>query len=101
MREERRLRIESTPTGKFDEMFDAMFWQVSPYAWPAAGWPSDLEQVTRQEALDYFSVHYTAENVTACLVGDFDAAAAARLGRKYFERLPAAPGGPSPSAPRR
>ena len=32
--EERRLRTDSTPTGKFDEEFDAMFWDASPYSWP-------------------------------------------------------------------
>ena len=36
--EERRLRTESTPTGIFQEQFDAMFWQSSPYHWPVIGW---------------------------------------------------------------
>jgi predicted Zn-dependent peptidase len=40
--EERRLRTESTPTGIFEEQFDAMFWQSSPYSWPVIGWTSDL-----------------------------------------------------------
>jgi predicted Zn-dependent peptidase len=35
--EERRLRTESTPTGEFDEVFDAMFWQSHSYSWPV-GW---------------------------------------------------------------
>lgn len=96
VREERRLRIDSTPTGKFDELFDAMFWQSSPYAWPVAGWPSDLENITRQEALDYFSVNYAPENVTACLVGDFDPATAEALARKYFGRIPRGPRRPEP-----
>jgi predicted Zn-dependent peptidase len=96
VREERRLRIDSTPTGKFDELFDAMFWQSSPYGWPVAGWPSDLENITRQEALDYFSVNYAPGNVTACLVGDFDPAAAEALARKYFGRIPRGPRPPAP-----
>ena len=41
--EERRLRTDSTPIGKFREQFEAMFWQSSPYGWPVIGWPSDLE----------------------------------------------------------
>ena len=40
--EERRMRTDSTPTGKFQEQFDALFWQSSPYSWPVVGWPSDL-----------------------------------------------------------
>ena len=73
--EERRLRTDSTPTGKFDEQFESMFWQSSPYGWPVVGWPSDLEGITREEALDYFAVNYAPNNLTACLVGDIDPAA--------------------------
>ena len=35
VREERRMRVESTPTGKFEEQFEALFWQSSPYAGPS------------------------------------------------------------------
>ena len=94
--EERRLRTDSTPTGKFDEEFDAMFWDASPYSWPVVGWPSDLEGITRQEALDYFAVNYAPNNLTACLVGDFDPANATDLARKYFGRIPRGPRDPAP-----
>ncbi|MGH9900819.1 MAG: M16 family metallopeptidase [Pyrinomonadaceae bacterium] len=85
--EERRLRTDSTPTGKFDELFDSMFWQSSPYGWPVVGWPSDLEGITRAEAEEYFAVNYAPNNLTACLVGDFEPARAVELARKYFGRL--------------
>ena len=94
--EERRLRTESTPTGKFDEQFEAMFWQSSPYGWPVVGWPSDLEGITREEALEYFAVNYAPNNLTACLVGDFEPARATELARKYFGRLPRGPREPEP-----
>jgi len=89
--EERRLRTDSTPTGKFDELFDSMFWQSSPYGWPVVGWPSDLEGITREEALDYFAVNYAPNNLTACLVGDIDPARAKELAQEYFGRLPRGP----------
>ena len=94
--EERRLRTDSTPTGKFDEEFDAMFWDASPYAWPVIGWPSDLEGITRQEALDYFALNYAPNNLSACLVGDFDPANATELARKYLGRIPRGPRDPAP-----
>jgi hypothetical protein len=47
VREERRLRVESDPTAKFEEQFDAMFWQASPYHHPVIGWPSDVESISR------------------------------------------------------
>ncbi len=87
VREERRLTTESTPTGKYDEQFNAMFWTSSPYSWPVVGWPSDLDGITRQEALDYFAMNYAPNNVTACLVGDFDPAQAKALADRYFGRM--------------
>jgi predicted Zn-dependent peptidase len=91
VREERRLRTESTPTGKFEEEFDALFWTASPYSWPVVGWPSDLDGLTREEALDYFAVNYAPNNLTACLVGDFDPARARELADRYFTRLKPGP----------
>jgi predicted Zn-dependent peptidase len=85
--EERRMRTDSTPTGKFNEEFSAMFWTSSPYSWPVVGWPSDLNGVTREEALSYFAVNYAPNNMSACLVGDFDPAQAKALADRYFGRL--------------
>jgi len=85
--EERRMRTDSTPTGKFDEEFNAMFWTSSPYSWPIVGWPSDLDGLTRQEALDYFALNYAPNNISACLVGDFDPEQARKLADRYFGRL--------------
>ena len=85
--EERRLRTDSTPIGKFQEQFNAMFWESSPYSWPVVGWPSDLEGITRQEALAFFDVYYASNNLTAALVGDFDPAEAKALAERYFGRL--------------
>ncbi len=85
--EERRLRIDSTPTGKFEEQFNSLFWQSSPYSWPVIGWPSDLEGITRAEALEFFDLYYAPNNLTAALVGDFDPDQAKALAERYFGRL--------------
>ena len=85
--EERRLRTESTPTGKFDEQFDAMFWASSGYSWPVIGWPSDLNSYTFEQAQEYWNVYYRPGNLFGILVGDFDPAEAKRLIKRYFSRL--------------
>ena len=85
--EERRLRTDSTPTGKFQEQFDSMFWQSSPYSWPVVGWPSDLQGITREEAMGFFDVYYAPNNLAAALVGDFDVDQAIQLAETYFGRL--------------
>ncbi len=94
--EERRLRVDSTPTGKLDEQFDSMFWQSSPYSWPVIGWPSDLDSITREEAIEYFSLYYAPNNLISVLVGDFNLDHVKGLAAKYFGRLKRNPVAPQP-----
>jgi predicted Zn-dependent peptidase len=89
--EERRMRTESTPLGKFEEEFNAMFWQSSPYAWPVIGWPSDIPSISKAQADEFYSTYYAPQNITLILVGDLDPAKAEALARRYFERIPRGP----------
>lgn len=86
--EERRLRTDSTPTGKFEEQFDAMFWQSSPYGWPVVGWSDDLEGISREEALEFFGIYYAPNNLTVAIVGGFEPEEAIALAERYFGRIP-------------
>jgi predicted Zn-dependent peptidase len=87
VKEERRLRVDSTPTGKLNEQLESMFWQASPYSWPVIGWPSDLNSITRDEAMEYFDTYYAPNNLVAALVGDFEVEQVKALAKKYFGRL--------------
>ncbi|MCF6225409.1 MAG: insulinase family protein [Xanthomonadales bacterium] len=86
--EERRLRTESTPTGKQNEVYNSMYWRGHPYGWPVVGWPSDISAITREQAEDFFDIYYAPNNLTAVLVGDFDQAHALKLANDYFGRIP-------------
>jgi predicted Zn-dependent peptidase len=85
--EERRLRTDSTPTGRFQEQFDSLFWQSSGYAWPVIGWPSDLNSYTFEQAMDYWNIYYRPGNLFGVVVGDFDPAQAKAFITRYFSRL--------------
>lgn len=87
--EERRLRTESTPTGIYDEQFNAMFYGSSPYSWPVVGWPTDLESYTYEQAEDYFATYYRPNNLVGVVVGDFDPEALKPTIEQYFSRLEA------------
>ena len=86
--EERRLRTESTPLGKFDEAFNALFWEAHPYNWPVVGWASDIPMYTLAQAKDYFATYYAPNNLTGVLVGDFKTAEVKPLLERYFGRIP-------------
>lgn len=85
--EERRMRVESTPLGKYDEAFNALFWEALPYRWPVVGWPSDIPSYSKAQADAYFATYYAPNNLTGALVGDFDSGAAKALLARYFGRL--------------
>lgn len=86
--EERRMRSESTPLGKFSEEAEAMFWQSTPYSWPVLGWPSDIPSISKAQADLFYATYYTPQNISLILVGDFKSEDAERLAKKYFERIP-------------
>jgi predicted Zn-dependent peptidase len=86
--EERRMRTESTPLGKFQEQFNSMFWQAHPYHWPVVGWPSDLVSISKPQADSFYATYYAPQNLTGILVGDFKADEATALAEKYFGRIP-------------
>jgi predicted Zn-dependent peptidase len=86
--EERRMRTESTPLGKFQEEFNAMFWDAHPYTWPVVGWPSDIPAISKAQADEFYATFYAPQNLTLVLVGDFSGADTERLAQKYFGRIP-------------
>ncbi|MEO8274591.1 MAG: pitrilysin family protein [Thermoanaerobaculia bacterium] len=88
VQEERRLRVESTPTGRFDEQLNSMFWTSHPYKWETIGWMSDLKTLSMADAQDFFSTYYAPGNITAALVGNITLDQARTLAEKYFGRIP-------------
>jgi len=86
--EERRMRTDSTPLGKFIEEFTSMVWTSHPYQWPVVGWPSDIPAISKAEADEFFAKFYAPQNITLILVGDFQAEDATRLIQRYFGRIP-------------
>jgi predicted Zn-dependent peptidase len=87
--EERRMRTESTPTGKFNEQFMAKFWDALPYHWPVIGWPSDIPAISKRQADDFYALYYQPQNITLILVGDFKSEEALAMASRYFGRIPA------------
>lgn len=92
VKEERRMRTESTPTGLIHEQFWSTFWQALPYSWPVLGWMSDIDEYTLADAERYFATHYSPQNCTAIFVGDVNPGEIKELSRRYFGRLKRFPG---------
>ncbi len=92
--EERRFRLDNQPQGKLYEQLLLAAFTAHPYRVSTVGWMSDLERLTRPQAIDFRRTYYVPNNAVAALVGVIDPAAAERLIRRYFGGLPA--GAPPP-----
>lgn len=91
VREELRMRVESSPQGKLLEMLLATAFAAHPYRVMPGGWASDVDNLQRPEAERFYKIYYTPGNMTIGIAGDVDPAEAKRLAEKYFSRLPRRP----------
>src|SRR5216684_5987577 len=91
VREERRMRVESSPQGKLVEALLAASFAAHPYHNMPGGWASDIENFRRTEAEKFYKEYYTPGNITIGIAGDVNPAEAKKFAEKYFARLPQAP----------
>jgi predicted Zn-dependent peptidase len=91
VREERRMRVESSPQGQLVEGLLATAFAAHPYRVMPGGWASDIENLRRPDAEQFYKRYYTPANLTIGIAGDVNPAQAKRLAEKYFGRLPKGP----------
>ena len=72
VREERKLRIDSSVYSRFFEQYRARLFVDSSLKHPTIGWPEDIDQLTIELAADWYRRWYTPDNATLVIVGDID-----------------------------
>jgi len=92
--EERRMRVDTSPTGRLVEQFLATAYVAHPYGRPNVGWASELDHITATEATAFHARYYVPSNIVVAVVGDFSNGNAMPLMEKYFGAIP--DGGPKP-----
>jgi predicted Zn-dependent peptidase len=92
--EERRLRVDNEISGLLDEELSSLLWKAHPYRWPVIGWMKDIENISREDCLEYFRTYYAVNNAIMYVAGDFDPKKALALLKKYYGGIR-----PGPKAP--
>ena len=87
--EERRWRTDDKPQALVGEQFSSTAFQVHPYGRPVIGWMNDLEQMTAQDARNWYHTWYAPNNATLVVVGDVEPKQVFKLADKYFGPLKA------------
>lgn len=85
--EERRMRVDNSPIGKFIEVFLEEAFDVHPYRRPIIGYQADLYNATRDSVQSFFDAYYGPNNLIGVVVGDVAAAEVKPLAETYFGRL--------------
>jgi zinc protease len=87
--EERRLRTEDQPRSLLLEQMMATAYTVVRYRNPIVGWMPDLENMTVEDARNWYARWYAPNNATLVVVGDVDPAEVFSLAGQFFGGLPA------------
>ncbi len=93
--EEKRMG-ESQAIGRLFADFFPVAFKASMYRSWVIGHMSDLQAITRQQAMDWFNKYYRAKNLTVAIVGDVDPKTAMPVLAKYLGDIPA---GTKPEGP--
>ena len=85
---ERKVILEEIKMGEDDpqrKLFNELFsisYQGHPYGRPVIGFNETVRSITRADILDYYKSHYTPDNMTVVIVGDFDETTTKEIVRK-------------------
>ncbi|MBP5248122.1 MAG: insulinase family protein [Fibrobacter sp.] len=89
VREERRMRYDDRPTGRYMETLNGIIYEAFPYRVPTIGWPADIMNLTREQAAEHYRKYYKPRNSILVLAGDLDTLETMQLVKKYFANIPA------------
>lgn len=94
IREERRMRTESTPIGRLLEEFQAVAYTAHPYGRSLVGWQSDIIATTMEDTRAFYKTYYVPNNITFAIAGDVNPEQVKEWAEVYFGDRPAAPAPP-------
>lgn len=85
--EERAQRTDSSPGALLSEQMRAAQYLNHPYAVPIIGWRHEMEQLSREDALEYYQRFYAPNNATLVIAGDVEPEAVRALAEKHYGPL--------------
>jgi zinc protease len=82
--EERAQRTDSSPGALLTEQMRAAQFQNHPYAIPIIGWRHEMEELSREDALEYYERFYAPNNATLVIAGDVEPEAVKALAEEHY-----------------
>ena len=89
--EERNQRTENNAGALAREQFTAAQFQNHRYGVPIIGWKHEMEDLSLQDALDFYDLYYSPNNALLVVAGDVEPDEVAALAETYYGVIPAEP----------
>ena len=87
--EERNQRTENNPGALAREQFNAALYQNHRYGVPIIGWKHEMEDLSLQDATDFYDLYYAPNNAVLIVAGDVDPVEVKALAEQYYGTIPA------------
>jgi predicted Zn-dependent peptidase len=87
--EERRMRYDDPPRGRYRETLRTMIYEAYPYRIPTIGWQSSIANLTQEQAEEHYKKYYKPRNAILVFAGDFSSDTLLPKIHSYFSNISA------------
>lgn len=87
VQEERRSRTDNNPAALLSERMEAALFVNHPYRRPVIGWPDELANLTREDALAFYRRWYAPNNAILVVAGDVTVEDVRRMAETHYGPL--------------
>ncbi len=88
VKEEKRLRVDNSPYGKFFENVKKNIFKKHPYRWTTIGEMAHLDAATLEEFQAFNKKFYVPNNAVLIVAGDIDVPSTKKMIQDYFGPIP-------------
>lgn len=87
---ERRFRVDNSPSGAmYEELYEKAFTR-HPYRWPVIGWMKDIQSIRLEDCIRFYGTYYSPNNAVLVVVGDLKTEEVLREINKAYGPIPPA-----------
>jgi len=86
--EERRSRIENSPSAILDEQMNAALYLNHPYGIPVIGWEHEMAKLSRADAMAFYKLFYAPNNAILVVAGDVTTDEVKKLAEETYGKVP-------------
>ena len=88
VQEEKRMRVDNAPYGKFQGEIGKLLFKNHPYKWQTIGSLEHLASATLEDFQNFNKTYYVPNNAVLVVAGDFQIAETKKMIQDYFGPIP-------------